>query len=68
MNVLIFPDFEHSGHLDWRVQYFKESAIKVPRRLDPAISWFSLYHISDYENLFKVLEQNHIKKKKKKKN
>jgi hypothetical protein len=64
VDVVIFPDFENAGDLDWRVQYFKESDVKVPQRLDPTISRFLLYHISDQRNLFKVLKQNNIKKKK----
>lgn len=60
VNVEIIPDFKRVGHLDWTGHYFKKSDIKVLRRLDLAINSFQLCHISDHEDLFKMLRQNHI--------
>ncbi len=57
--IRIFPDFNSNGDFEWRFQFFKEQGVKLPQRL--LGNYFSLYNVSDYEPLLKILEQNHVK-------
>ncbi|MHA1375188.1 MAG: hypothetical protein ACTSR7_12955 [Promethearchaeota archaeon] len=58
VSIRIFPKFNSADPYEWSFQFFKDTGVKLPKRLEGR--FHVLFNASDYESLLGILEKYQV--------